>query len=163
MKSMIFAAAAACMLAFPAMAAGASCDQLPQIRQAADMGIAKAQIELSNMYFMGSCVRQDYRASFSLAMKAAQQGDAGAEFMVAAHYTAGLGVNQDVEKGTWWLWKSANHGEPHAQTMVGDLYRNGSQDYEEAMKWYLKAAEQGYAEAQNSYGHHPPSWDCPDR
>ena len=35
------------------------------------------------------------------------------------------------------------------------LYYNGygvAKDYEEAMKWYLKAAEQGYANAENIIG-----------
>lgn len=42
-----------------------------------------------------------------------------------------------------------------AQNNLGQMYKNGqgvTQDYAEAMKWYLKAAEQGDAEAQRSSG-----------
>ena len=36
------------------------------------------------------------------------------------------------------------------------MYRNGygvSQDYAEAVKWYRKSAEQGYASGQSNLGH----------
>ncbi len=47
MKRMIVAAAAAaCMLSFPAMAEWSYCSELPQIRQAAEAGSAEAQGDL---------------------------------------------------------------------------------------------------------------------
>ena len=43
-----------------------------------------------------------------------------------------------------------------AQRYMGEIYFNGygvEQDYEEAVKWYSKAAEQGDADAQNNLGY----------
>lgn len=51
--------------------------------------------------------------------------------------------------------KAAVQGYIPAQRSLGDTYRNGflaREDLDEAMYWYLKAAEQGDAESQNSYG-----------
>ena len=42
-------------------------------------------------------------------------------------------------------------GDKVAQCNLGLMYYNGNglpQDYKEAVKWYTKAAEQGYADAQ---------------
>ena len=51
--------------------------------------------------------------------------------------------------------KDAEQGDAIAQFNLGDMYYNGegvSVDYQEAMKWYSKAAEQGLADAQSSLG-----------
>jgi TPR repeat protein len=45
---------------------------------------------------------------------------------------------------------SAEAGDADAQYTLGELYRNGQgveQDFKEALKWYQKAADQGYAAA----------------
>ena len=49
----------------------------------------------------------------------------------------------------------ARQGDANAQIWVGSLYQSGkgvTQDFEEAMRWYLKAADQGYANAHNNIG-----------
>ena len=46
----------------------------------------------------------------------------------------------------------AEQGDAEAQYMLADMYDEGHgvpQDDAEAIKWYLKAAEQGHADAQN--------------
>jgi tetratricopeptide (TPR) repeat protein len=51
--------------------------------------------------------------------------------------------------------EEALQGDALAQKNLGTMYANGNgveQDYEEAVKWYLKAAEQGDAGAQNNLG-----------
>ncbi len=45
----------------------------------------------------------------------------------------------------------AEESDGAAQQMLGEIYRE-SKDYEEAFKWYRKAAEQGYANAQTILG-----------
>ena len=63
---------------------------------------------------------------------------------------------------------AAAQGDADAQSKLGNLYHGGNgvigdsdgltrlgwgrQDYAEAMKWYRKAAEQGYAQAQLNLG-----------
>jgi len=49
----------------------------------------------------------------------------------------------------------ADTGDAAAQNRLGLIYQNGegvSQDDAEAIRWYLKAAEQGHADAQNNLG-----------
>jgi uncharacterized protein len=53
------------------------------------------------------------------------------------------------------LTKKAQAGDPQAQFRLGSAYEAGrdvQRDAGEAEKWYLRAAEGGYAEAQNSVG-----------
>ena len=48
---------------------------------------------------------------------------------------------------------AAEKGDSDAQLNLGVMYFKGQgtpQDYGEALKWYRKAAEQGYATAQNN-------------
>ena len=51
----------------------------------------------------------------------------------------------------------AQQGNARAQVNLGLMYYQGvgvPRDYQEALKWYRKAAEQGYASAQNNLGLH---------
>ena len=60
-------------------------------------------------------------------------------------------VPQSANKDMDQIRKSAEQGDAKAQFMLGGIYYSGqgvTQDYGEAMKWYLKAADQGNADAQ---------------
>jgi TPR repeat protein len=49
--------------------------------------------------------------------------------------------------------KAAKQGNVEAQSFLGLMYSEGlgvAQDYKQAVYWYQKAADQGYAEAQNN-------------
>ena len=53
------------------------------------------------------------------------------------------------------LISKANAGDPFSQIELGLVYENANgvtQDYSEAVKWYRKAAEQGYAQGQSNLG-----------
>lgn len=150
MKKTIIAAAAAFLLAAPAMAGDISCSRVPQLRQKAVSGIAKAQAALGELYYSGRCVRQNYDEAFSWSEKAALQGDSGAEYMMALLYAGGLGTARNNRISTEWLAKSAVHGNPRAQYAVGNINRGDPVSDVEAKRWYEMAADQGYAKAQNS-------------
>ncbi|KAF9922884.1 hypothetical protein FBU30_006981 [Linnemannia zychae] len=55
------------------------------------------------------------------------------------------------------LFALANKGNTQAQVSLGDMYKDGEQGFQKdcqiAIEWYLKAAKQGYAEAQRRVGH----------
>ena len=56
---------------------------------------------------------------------------------------------QDLEQ----LLKDAEQGDAGAQNNLGNRYSNGEgvpQDYQEAVRWYRLAAEQGHAKAQDN-------------
>ena len=51
------------------------------------------------------------------------------------------------------LYAKAKHGDAEAQYTIAVMYDNGEgvvEDDKEALKWYRKAAEQGYFYAQNN-------------
>ena len=54
------------------------------------------------------------------------------------------------------ITSNAERGDPVAQFELGEIYKGGGlglpQDYNEAAKWYRKAADQGYAPAETALG-----------
>ena len=61
---------------------------------------------------------------------------------------AGIRPGYAAEHGIEQLRKAATQGDTSAQINLGDMYAKGegvSKDLQEAMKWYLMAAEQGHA------------------
>ncbi|KAF9545331.1 hypothetical protein EC957_011085 [Mortierella hygrophila] len=64
-------------------------------------------------------------------------------------------TNTPMERDVVQMSISANHGNKDAQIALGDMYKDGkgiAQDYQAAMDWYLKAAEQGDAAGQQRVG-----------
>lgn len=86
----------------------------------------------------------DEKARQELIQKA-EKGDAWAQNDLAAYYNEGSdGFPKDQKKGMELYRKSAEQGFPKAMLNLGILYKRGDnvpQDYNEAMKWFLKAAE----------------------
>lgn len=62
-------------------------------------------------------------------------------------YLNGNGVTQNTEQGLYWLKQAALQGSEQRQSDLGLIYYNGSynvkKDYEEAMRWFSMAAQQG--------------------
>ena len=58
---------------------------------------------------------------------------------------------QNPEKGEQWYHTAAEMGHREAQCALADIYYS-RKDYSEAPNWYLKAADQGLAEAQFNLG-----------
>jgi len=80
-------------------------------------------------------VRGDYTTALRLLRPLADQGDKWAQGMLGTMYDEGSGVPQNYA--------------------LRRLYEKGHgvlQDYAEAAKWFRKAADQGYAQAQNNLG-----------
>lgn len=86
--------------------------------------------------------------------KAAEQGCVIAQFRLGMCYATGTGVEQNQEKAKEWFDKIKD---PFDQFMIGNcflapLHFDFIRDEVMAMKWYRKAAEQGYADAQYMLG-----------
>lgn len=109
--------------------------------------------------------------------KQAANGDPKAQYRLAGHYLAGAGVPQNTNEALAWFRKAAEKGNAGSQYMLGQLYEDGGpcgpavkqpdgyfqagpviadaaipKNFTLAAKWYRKAAEQGYALAQNHLG-----------
>jgi uncharacterized protein (TIGR02145 family) len=77
----------------------------------------------------------------------AKSGDPQALFELALCYSMGKGVDKNVQKTRELTRKSAEKGFSNAQVLMGHLAKD-NKDYQEAFRWYKKAAEQGDANGQ---------------
>lgn len=85
-----------------------------------------------------------------------------AYFPLARIYRGGRGICEDIEKNCYysqlafdWCIENQTLNDPEIWTALGWMYVNGSgvmQDDKKAVFWYRKAAELGYALAQNNLG-----------
>ena len=60
-----------------------------------------------------------------------------------------------MEQGLRHVRLHAEHGDAEAQYGMGEMYRKGegvSQSYQEAFRWYRKAADKGLCHAQSALG-----------
>ena len=110
---------------------------------------ADAQYWLGYFYYKGIGVEQDYNESLKWLEKSAKQGNVLAERELGKSYDK----EQDDDEVLMRMLKAAEYpyGNVFAQVNLGRTYYNGEiveQDYAKAVKWYLLAAQQGYAPAQ---------------
>jgi len=109
------------------------------IRRAAEQGLPGAQWELGEMYFRGQGVPKDKTEEWKWLFKAGEHA-AWAQSNIANMYMLSDGpldekeINKCLKPGTWTQYCE-----------LGPVYV-------EAAKWYRKAADQGYAEAQDQLG-----------
>lgn len=104
----------------------------------------------------------DYRRAIEYLLPLAEKNIARAQVRVGYMYYLGRGVNQDRGTGEEYLQRAmpavtnfAQQNRAWAQADLGSLYEDGlifKQDYQVAVEWYRKAADQGYAGAQTNLG-----------
>ena len=100
--------------------------------------------------------------AFTVFQQLADKGYGKAYFPLARMYWGGQGISENIEKVDYYSrmafdWCFANQGlnDPEIWCDLGWMYESGhgvEQDDEQAVFWYRKAAEQGYANAQNNLG-----------
>ena len=136
--------------------------------KAAEQGDATAQYELGHIYATGKGVEKNEAEAAKWYRMAAEQGNVDAQYFTGMNYKLGRGVVQDKDEAEKWFGKIKH---PFDQYRIGnmlfvvaqfDLAQNktdiiyAKQDKPEvkaeAVKWYRKAAEQGYADAQYELG-----------
>ncbi len=128
---------------------------------------------LGEKYYYGRGVPHDYKEAAKYFLKAAQQGEANAQFRLSYMYEHGMGVEQNYTMALYWFRKFSvqgpkfeqnrikehdlkllsqiSLGDPRGQCEYGDIYKDQF-NYREAIKWYSKAAEQGFADALYKLG-----------
>ena len=63
-------------------------------------------------------------------------------------YSVGLGsVPKNIEESERWYNEAASKGEPFGLYKIGNLYVKEKRDFENAIRWWKKAADRGCAEA----------------
>ena len=123
-------------------------------RKAAEDGHADAQYGLGTFYLIGNGVAQNTEEAWRWFSKAAGQGHAEAKEeldwikKLKEHTKEGIQQVEDPEE-------QDEVEDPEEQDALGMAYLNGEgveQDDEEAVKWFRKAAEQGYPIAEFHLG-----------
>ena len=153
-------------------------------KRAAEQGQVEAQFVMGNLYADGVRVPQNYEKAFAWYKKAAQSGHVLAQYEVARYFDVGLEsvlctqsvspakcrertrnahlqkVQQDDAVAFDWFLKAARGGHAAAQLRVGQMYEDGEgtkRDYQRAVEWYTRAAEQGLIEARYRLAQHDQS------
>ena len=95
-----------------------------------------------------------YDAAYKCAMdevdELAETGDIEACQWVSAHSTVYSSTEEEKQKVFRCWSKAAENGDPMAQWAVGRYYKEGKyteKNYDKAMEWFRKAADQGYEKA----------------
>ena len=121
--------------------------------QAATLGHVPSACLLGKIYETGnSVVPQDVSLSVHYYTQAALQGDPVAMLGLCAWYILGAepAFARDEAEAFQWALKAANCGLPKAQFTLGYFYESGKgceMDYDQAWKWYEKAAKNNYSRA----------------
>lgn len=135
---------------------GVETEALKWYHKAAEQGHEGAKDRLVGWYELEEdrAVKWYRKAEVGWYRKAAEQGCVIAQFRLGMCYATGTGVEQNQEKAEEWFDKIKD---PFDQFMIGScflapLHFNFIRNEVMAMKWYRKAAEQGYADAQYMLG-----------
>ena len=126
------------------------------LKNAAEQGDVRAQIQLGLNFEIGKEVQQNYPEAIKWYKKAADQGEAPAQWLLGLMYYDGKGVPQNYSEALKLFLKAAKQGLAVAQSDVSKMYYTGTgvqQNNAEALRWALKAAEQGIPLSQFIVGY----------
>lgn len=117
-------------------------------KKAAELGYAKAQHIVADCYRFGLGTLKNGDEAVRWYRKAAEQDDLQSIYALEEFYMWGsYGLEKNTEKAVQMWHKAAETGDVIAQHSLGNLYLEGlyvEPNREEAIKWYRKAAQQGY-------------------
>ena len=103
-------------------------DDIDSLRQRAEQGDMRAQLELGGTYYKGKSVAQDYAEAAKWYRLAAEQGDATAQFALGGMYFLGQGVPQSVKQSYIWVSIAAANGfdsTEHVKQFIENLVNKG--------------------------------------
>lgn len=130
-------------------------EKFAKVQKEAVAGNARAQYDLSVMYYEGEGVPKDVAKTMEWLHKAAAQGFADAQNLLGVAYAHGKGVPKDAAKAVEWFLKAAAQGNANAQFMLGWMYAfvdGVPKDAAKAFEWWKRAAAQGHTDAQFRLG-----------
>lgn len=125
------------------------------LRDAAERGDVRAQVEYADRLATGRGAAADVRAALEWWAKAALAGDPDAMVRVADHLVDGRGVAADPAKALALWRRAANRGHAGAMARVARAMESGSgtpANAVEAAAWWRRAAEAGEPSAQYEWG-----------
>jgi TPR repeat protein len=128
---------------------------MAKLQASADAGLAAAQNQLGRRYLHGAHLKQDYAKALHWFNLAAQQGYADAQNNLGMMYASGQGVPADDGIAVKWYRKAADQDYPYSLNNLAERFESGTypniqRNYKQAYDYYLRAANQGHADAQSS-------------
>ncbi len=108
--------------------------------------------------YWGRGIPRNLEKAFGFYLEAAMRGDREAQYIVGGMYFRGMGTERNLNKAFQFLHGAAMQGKstPESQKLLGEFFLTGHtvpQNYENALKWYKMAAENGDRDAQSELGY----------
>ncbi|MBL8705720.1 MAG: SEL1-like repeat protein [Rhodospirillales bacterium] len=129
-------------------------DALPHLIDAAEKGYLIAYSNIGGTYQFDL---KNYAEALKWYRRGAEQGDDASIYHLAELYIDGTGVPQNFSEAMKLYVPLAQKNNALAVYKIGLMYTRGDhtvpRDYAKAMQWYQRAAELGFARAQNDIGY----------
>jgi len=126
-------------------------NQFTQTKLAAQAGDVAALNKLKISYFNGESSVISIDTALSHLRDESRKGDPDAQYTLGQFYYYAIGVRQDSDQAVYFWRKAAEQGLPEAQYSMGQacsiLNIGGQMNHSEAVRWFIKAADQGHIEA----------------
>jgi TPR repeat protein len=122
-----------------------------QFLRAAELGHARAQLQIGYQYNYGEGVPVNAGEAVKWYTRAAGQGDATARSNLGSMYEHGQGVREDWVEAARWYARSAAQDHAAGQFSLGRAYQFGigvPQNRKLAIEWFQKASFRGHAQAR---------------
>jgi uncharacterized protein len=123
--------------------------------KAADLGSARAEAILGNIFATGAQGKPDYEQAVKWYRRAADQGQPDAQFGLAVRYALGQGLPVDLQEALRLFTAAADQGHAGAEYNLATMYEEGNgtpADLSLAAHYYQPAADQGIPQAQFRLG-----------
>ena len=119
--------------------------------KAAEQGNAMADFCIGDCYLNGVGIQESEDEAFKYYVKSAENGNPLAQSWLVDCGSYGY-EPREYSKAIVWYKQTAENGDPAAQYWLGNRFFYGHdktvKDYDEAIRWYTKAANQSYMWAQ---------------
>ena len=124
-------------------------------QRAADLGSARGQAMLGNIYSTDVRGKPDFEKAVKWYRMSVEKGDREGEFGLGVRYVLGEGVDVDLARARQLFKVAADQGQADAQYNFASMCeegKGGEEDSAAAVHYYQLAAEQDVAEAQFHLG-----------
>ena len=128
-------------------------DAVKWYTRSAEQGDPNGQYRLAYAYEFGTGVEKDPSIALEWYRKAAEQDEDESQYRLGLLYEYGIGTEKKMVTATHWYRRAASLGNAKAQRQLGICYEFGvgeipSPNLQKALKWYQKAAENEYPDAE---------------
>jgi TPR repeat protein len=140
-------------------------NNIEQLTKQAKEGDSVAQYQLGCCYYYGKNIKKNKKEGLKWLNESSKRGYDKAKMELAKIELEKTNIEEDnfissSQDDSLYIEEQKNlakHGNIEAQNNLGDCYYYGNheikRDYKEAIKWYRKAAERGYAKSQYMLGY----------